>query len=171
MASFDPAIKMVLSHEGGYNDSTNDPGGATAFGISLRFYQQNISGKATAETIKNLSVHDANDIYYNYFWIPNRYAQIDSQKIADRIFDLAVNLGSYIANELMQDAINILNPENAIVVDGIMGQHTIDAINSLPETSLYNQLIINATDYYKNIVKHNPHLESFLNGWLHRLQN
>ena len=40
MSHFDTAIKKVLKHEGGYVDHKNDPGGATKYGISLRFIRQ-----------------------------------------------------------------------------------------------------------------------------------
>ena len=37
MANFESAIKKTLKHEGGYNEVKGDAGGATNFGISLRF--------------------------------------------------------------------------------------------------------------------------------------
>ena len=40
MSHFDTAIKKVLKHEGGYVDHKNDPGGATKYGISLRFIRK-----------------------------------------------------------------------------------------------------------------------------------
>ena len=37
MSAFELAIPIVLKHEGGFADNPADPGGATNFGISLRF--------------------------------------------------------------------------------------------------------------------------------------
>ncbi|UCD23789.1 MAG: hypothetical protein JSW51_12245, partial [Gemmatimonadota bacterium] len=34
---FDWALACVLHHEGGFVNNPNDPGGATDFGVSLRF--------------------------------------------------------------------------------------------------------------------------------------
>ncbi len=40
MSNFEKAVEKVLEHEGGYVDHKNDPGGATNYGISLRFVKQ-----------------------------------------------------------------------------------------------------------------------------------
>lgn len=41
MRPFEDFVKVILKHEGGYVDHPNDPGGATKYGISLRFLQKN----------------------------------------------------------------------------------------------------------------------------------
>ena len=40
MSHFEKAVEKVLEHEGGYVDHKADPGGATNYGISLRFVKQ-----------------------------------------------------------------------------------------------------------------------------------
>ena len=37
MSDFNDAIPTVLRHEGGFENDVNDPGGATNFGVSLRW--------------------------------------------------------------------------------------------------------------------------------------
>jgi len=40
MARFEDALPTVLRHEGLYSEDPADPGGATNYGISLRFLRQ-----------------------------------------------------------------------------------------------------------------------------------
>ena len=55
---FEEAIKVILKHEGGYSNDKDDPGGATDYGISLRFLQDhdidlNGDGKVNEMDIKS----------------------------------------------------------------------------------------------------------------------
>ena len=70
MSHFDTAIKKVLKHEGGYVDHKNDPGGATKYGISLRFIKQSNTdldldndGDIDADDIKEMTEDKAKEIY------------------------------------------------------------------------------------------------------------
>jgi lysozyme family protein len=63
MSDFNQAVKVILQHEGGYVDNPNDPGGATNYGISLRFLADhpesgdfNGDGEVDAEDIANMTV-------------------------------------------------------------------------------------------------------------------
>lgn len=168
MAKFEPAIALVLKNEGGFVDNLNDVGGATNHGISLRFFKKNIKIDATIEDIQRLTINQAADIYEKYFWDRNRYAEIDSQEMANRMLDLSVNVGPVTANGFIQKAVNTSNNKEHLVIDGQMGVNTLKAINSIYDTVLYNNLICEASRYYHDIAK-NGHNEEFLHGWLCRL--
>jgi lysozyme family protein len=60
---FNELVKTILKFEGGYVDHPSDPGGATNFGISLRFmlltkdvelFDMNKDGKIDKEDVKLL---------------------------------------------------------------------------------------------------------------------
>ena len=81
MADFNIAIETVLANEGGICNVSGDPGGLTNFGISQRSYP-NVD-------IRNLTRDAAAAIYRRDFW---HYDAVESQLMATKIFDMAVNM-------------------------------------------------------------------------------
>jgi lysozyme family protein len=170
MSQFEPALQMVLNHEGGFVDSLDDSGEATNYGISLRFYKRQIKPDATVTDIKNLTINDAAAIYRHYWWDKQPFAKLTSQKLADRVFDLVVNCGQAEGIALLQRAVNALNPSIHLVLDGALGPKTLAIVNALDQEQLYDALIVQATKYYIEISKHGED-SVFLAGWLNRLHN
>lgn len=168
MAKFLPALQLVLQNEGGLVDSQEDPGGATNFGISLRFIKKKVKIDADEAYIRNLSIDDAERIYKQHFWDRLRIEEIDSQKIANRLFDLAVNCGPRTAVSFIQKSINTIEPSAHLVVDGILGIKTLTQINALNVDDLYHELICHAARFYKSISRSRQN-KIFLKGWLNRL--
>lgn len=182
MANFDIAIKTVLSHEGRYIDHKNDPGGATNFGISLRFLLSigdldkdswpdgdiNHDGHINVEDIKFLDEDSASELYRLYFWDENGYDRIHSDIIASKLLDLAVNIGNVGANKIAQRAIRSVTGLK-LIEDGIFGERTVSCIN-MCDSKLTNSLLAaiksEAAGYYRSI-KYKGH-EVFLRGWLNR---
>ncbi len=76
MSRFDKAVEKVLRHEGRYVNHPNDPGGATNYGISLRFLKQlgieeaDIDGDGflNIEDIKAVTKEHAIRFYKLNFW-------------------------------------------------------------------------------------------------------
>lgn len=167
MADFDVAIKVVLSDEGGLVENPRDSGGATKFGISLEFYRENIKPTADRFDIENLTINDAEKIYEQYFWKPNRYYMLLSQPIATKVFDLAINIGPKHANELLQKAA-AANSDMKIDLDGILGIRSLFVINHCNDDLVYKALKTEAAQYYKDLVQDKPTLQPFLEGWLNR---
>jgi lysozyme family protein len=91
--SFAEAITFVLSHEGGYSNDPDDPGGETRWGIDKRSHPN--------EDILNLTVDRAKEIYLEEYWTP----------IADTLpfpcdviaFDTAVNQGMTFAKRMVSE--------------------------------------------------------------------
>lgn len=167
MADFEDAISLTLKREGGFADLKNDPGGVTNFGISLRFLKA-LDPKATAVTIKDLTVESAKKIYLNEFWLPNKYGKIDSQKVANKVFDLSVNCGSHMANQFIQKSVNLLNYSDPLIVDGNIGPASIAAINLCHPEALHACIKYNAIGYYIAIIEKNKNLSAFKKGWFNR---
>jgi len=179
MSTFERAIPTVLYHEGRYVDHPCDPGGATNFGISLRFLMQtgdlncdgwrdgdiNQDGVINAEDIKALSEERATELYRIYFWIKNNYGEIEDQAIATKIFDLAVNMGSYSANKVAQQAVRAASGLS-LATDGIMGSQTFRGINYCKPNLLMVALKSEAAGYYRSI-RYNGS-KDFIKGWLNR---
>ena len=156
MADFDPAIAFVLKHEGTLSADPNDPGGLTKYGISTRSYP--------GLDIRNLTVDQARAIYQRDFW---KYAGIKSQAVANKVLDLAVNLGSAAAARVLQQSLGSLMA-GPIVADGVVGPQTIGLVNAADEQELLAELKARAAYYHTQDVIANPSSRSFLLGWLRR---
>lgn len=174
MSSFEIAVKFVLKNEGGVSINKSDLGGITNFGISLRFlrgfglkYDFNKDGVVDEEEIKCLTEDQAKQIYLSEFWNVNNYTLINNQSVANYLFDTAVNVGSLMANKLVQRALKAWNIYSHLNEDGICGPQTIFEINKARD-SLLPSLRSERSNYYRRIVEKNPSQEIFLKGWLSR---
>lgn len=160
MANFETAIETVLKHEGGYVNDPKDAGGETNFGISKRIYPY--------LDIKNLTKLQAKAIYLNDFWIPSGVERIDSDKIAEKVFDTGVNIGTVNAIKLLQRACNLVF-DARLTGDGVIGSKTLKIVNSIVDVDdflkVYRSL---QEDYYMKIVANNPSQKRFLRGWKKR---
>lgn len=123
------ALAFVLQHEGGFVDHPDDPGGATNFGISLRYLRRLASaaplladvdgdGDVDADDIRALTPRDAGHIYRARFWDGLGCDDMPGQ-VAIAYFDAAVNTGPGQAGRLLQRALNQYG--HSLAVDGIIG--------------------------------------------------
>jgi lysozyme family protein len=152
VANFRPAFEFLLPNEGGF---TIDQGGATKFGISQRGYPD-----MSLDEIRDLTIAEAEAIYRRDYWEPNRYGAIDSQPIASKVFDLAVNMqgpGRHKgapANKLLQGACVLCGAK--IECDGVVGADTLNAVNQANEIQLMRNLVALAVARYKQIAQVHP---------------
>lgn len=169
---FKIAVNFVLSHEGGLTKDLRDPGGITNYGISLRFLKAagldiNADGHIDEEDIKALRKEDAIEIYRNKWWDKYGFERIHSLNVAKKIFDLAVNMGSYWGICILQKAVNYAG-YSELEMDGILGIETIAATNVCKDQYLLPSIKEYAIDHYKDIVRKHPELGIFLRGWINR---
>jgi len=167
---FNYSVTIVLSHEGGLSDDSDDPGGITNFGITAQFLIDNkmFLKKYDAITyIEKMNDNTAKSIYKTYFWDRYHYNLIEPLQIATKIFDMCVNMGNVEAHKIVQRSINKMSHDQ-LLVDGIIGSKTITAINALPDTYLHEELREESKKFYTNLAEENPKLAKFLTGWLKR---
>ncbi len=160
--NFDIMFNHLLKHEGGYNDIKEDKGGATNYGISLRFLKT-INKDANKDTIKNLTKDDAKKLYFTHFYSINNFDMINNQKVANKLFDMCVNMGNNKAIKILQECLNVK-------VDGFCGVNTINAINFIDGGKLIDLLVCRQREFYNEIVRNNLTQMIFLNGWLKRAE-
>jgi lysozyme family protein len=151
MARFEDAIGATLIHEGGYVHDVNDPGGETNFGISKRDHPE--------LNIKDLTVGQAKAIYHDEYWKP-WMDEISSQLVANKVFDMGVNMGIGTAVKLLQRILGLTE-------DGIFGAHTLAAVNNAGDSLLdpYKAVLV---AHYEAIAAARPAESKFLQGWLNR---
>lgn len=158
MADFQQAFDFMLPHEGGYANDPSDPGGETNHGISKRSYPK--------LDIKNLTLQQAARIYKRDFWDQIRGDQIEDQALANKVFDLAVNMGVSRSIRLLQEACGLCGLP--LAENGIMGTPTVTVINMCNSGALLTEFKALAAGYYRALVHQHPALQRFLNGWLRR---
>lgn len=175
MADFDRVIDVVLRHEGGYVNNPNDPGGATKYGVSLRFladytqYDVTGDGKITVDDIKAMTVDDAKKIYKDLWWNKFGYSRIADDTIATKVFDYAVNMGAGQAHKLLQRAINRAFGMK-LVDDGVLGPNTLSVLNNIDhDDAAEDHLIAEYSnvvwEFYQMLISKNPKLAVFAKGW------
>lgn len=178
MDHFSTALADVLKHEGGYVNHENDLGGATNFGISLRFLKQLPSlagdvdgnGHINSNDIKQLTPESAAEFYRQYFWLHYRLDEIQDEALAIKLMNLFVNMRGNTAGLIVQRAANdlICSLETELVEDGVLGSKSIKVINSLEDEELLVCIKYQAWVVYQAIVKHTPSQAVFINGWRRR---
>lgn len=137
-ADFYKSLDFVLKWEGNYTNDPLDKGGETKFGISKRAFPD--------LDIKNLTVEQAQDIYYRLYWLKAN-CNILEYPLCMVVMDTAVNMG-------VNRAMILLNQSNG---------------NSPLEQALdYLRL---RRDRYNTIVTNNPTQAKFLKGWLNRVNS
>ena len=176
MANFDYAFEKTIKHEGGYNDVKGDAGGATNWGISLRFLKDlhktcswvdiDGDGDVDATDIKNLKIEDAKKIYFNQFWSKQKCDLIKDDVVAAKVFDMSVNMGLIQSGKLLQRACQLCGKN--ITDDGIIGSGTINAVDSIKPEELITAIRYQCVQFYLNLVEKNKDYNKFLKGWLRR---
>jgi lysozyme family protein len=172
MADFGPAMRKTLRIEQGYNTNPRDPGGETLFGIARR-HQPNWAGWLMVDSLKNhlqgpelakaLNTHEgllasAQQYYQRNFW---HFDQVKDQGVANKLFDMSVNMGQ-------DTAAKILQRSAGVDVDGVLGPKTMAAVNGMDPEKLMNELRIQSALHYRDLVAKNSKLQEFLPDWLAR---
>lgn len=165
MASFEPFWARLLEHEGReYTNDPNDAGGPTKFGINIYTLRRHRHKAVTAKDVEDLTEEEAHDIAKNEWW---PYDEIDSQSVANRAADFGFNTSIFSINgvKLLQNAANHLG--RRLVVDGLLGPKTIEAVNTLPPERLIPEMKKAQRNHYWELIEKvaNRGLEEW--GWTH----
>lgn len=135
MADFHKALKRTAKYEGGYVNDPADAGGETYKGISRRANPKwdgwqliDAHKKNTPNSFKKALDADADlqkmvdKLYLNNYWTPIRGCDINSQRLAEEIFDMAVNAGVTRSIKLAQKMVGFDQ-------SGVMTSFLIDKLN------------------------------------------
>lgn len=100
-------------------------------------------------------------LYKKEYWDKMKLDEVKSQKVADEMFILGVNIG-------LGNAIRVAQRACGAIADGVLGPRTVKALNEVDEATfdkVFDQLEVN---YYAMIVDKNPAKAIYLNGWRNR---
>lgn len=158
MANFELAFEKLMEFEDSHPVSgkvTHDTGGQTRFGISENANQMsdNFWTDPPDEAI-NL----AKAVYLQKYW---KFGGIQAQGVANKVFDLYVNMGS--------NGIKLVQRCCSIEQDGKYGPETEKAINKQDQMFILYDLRYEASEFYRKLAEKNPDKYSaYLRGWLRR---
>jgi len=178
---FDKAILITLKHEGGFVNDPVDPGGATNWGMSIRFLTNDAGdadgdgfldgdidkdGDIDVDDIKNMTVEEARKLYRIYFWDKYDYDTIIDFVVAARVFDMTVNMGPKQTGKIVQRALNDCGQN--VGVDGAIGKNTFAAINCTDPEILMAEIRQQHAQFYLDLIAAKPKFEKYRKGWLRR---
>jgi lysozyme family protein len=167
MANFNDALAFVLRNEDPHLSGvvTEDAGGRTRFGIAERFHPELgddfYCGPAEA------ALETAREIYRSDYWGAIRGDEIQDQRTATKLLDMAVNIGVRQAVVLCQRALNSISGFN-VAEDGLVGAKTLAAVNGCEPSLLDLHLRQECAAFYQHLAAVRPEAQEYLRGWLAR---
>lgn len=179
MAEFEVAVAFVLENEGGFNDSPNDRGGATNFGISLRLLRD-IPGNrlrkygifddlSYVEAVKALTIDQAKNLYRGEFWDEAPFEKLSSQLIANYVFDCCVQHGMSQGILILQHALWAAYRDHTIVkADGKLGDLTLLAESQADDKLMLSCLIACRDGFIRICAALRMENKEFFDGWINR---
>lgn len=151
MSSFDDAFDSLIGNEGGYSNNPKDPGGETMWGVTARVARA--SGYAGA--MRELPRDTAKAIAKKLYWDPLHLDEFDP-RVAFQIFDTNYNGGHCVI--WMQGAAGAQ-------VDGLIGPHTIAAVQTVPPWQFILKWNALRLGYYTSLKT----WSTFGRGWANRI--
>ena len=162
MSDFDRALAITLQFEGGYSNHPKDPGGATMKGVTQRVFDKYCTdNRVEHRDVRTITDDEVEDIYMNRYWVPAK-CTLFSWPLNAAVFDFAVNSG-------VSRAIIELQRCVGAKPDGVFGPVTKKAATSADQAKLVGAYLDARVAFLEVIMKRNPALEAFRNGWMRRV--
>ena len=187
MANINQAFETIIKpFENLYSNLKGDTGGETVWGIARKKNPaaavwtlvdgyKKISGfpenMRCDKALINLAI-----IFYKYnYWDKLKLDQVTDQRIANELFDIAVNCGPNVAAVFLQRVLNVFNHQGKdyadLLVDGIIGSKTVATLNNHANANnILKALNVLQGGKYIALCESNPLDENFINGWITRVQ-
>ena len=182
---FSRAYDFTRGHEGGFVDHPTDPGGATNYGVSLRFLRDagqidrdsdglmdgdlDGDGDIDVDDIRLLTPEVVRRVFKYHFWDRFDLAALPPA-IAVKAFDLSVNTGPRPAFRALQRACRACR--RPIADDGVIGEQTRAAVEYAHDdnpAALMAAYCAEIAGFYRGLVSARPdEFKPFLRGWLNR---
>jgi lysozyme family protein len=167
-------LDATFKFEGGFVDDPDDAGGATKYGISLRYAASkgldvDHDGDTDKEDIKQLTIEMAEELYLADFLREPKIDQLPNS-IIPVVFDAAVMSGPTRAIRYVQEVINLAG-FGPIECDGKIGPTTIRK-SFITEKEMgpffVNAIVDQRIAHYQAIAKAKSSQVKYINGWERR---
>lgn len=161
-------INRIIDVEGGYVNDLLDSGGETNFGITIAVARENdFKGD-----MKDLPRELAYKIYEKQYW-DKMNADSYPIPLANKLVDMAVNLGVSKASTFLQQSVNLFTDFN-MKEDGIIGSYTISCLNQALKRHKHGLAVMIKSlnclqgHHYINISEKYPKNKKFIYGWFNQ---
>jgi len=172
MKDIDSLISDLLKVEGGYVNNPADRGGETNFGITRATARAN----GYFGVMKEMPLSIAAAIYKAQYWTRPHFDAVEllSPKIAGELFDTGVNMGTAVAVQMLQRALNVLSG-SSLKIDGLLspGGATLTTLAAYlknrprdGESNLLKLLNCFQGERYAELAERDPSQRAFINGWI-----
>jgi len=169
-------LDFIMEREGGFVNDPKDPGGATKYGISLRFLKTidpamadlDQDGDVDVDDIFSMTPEKARAFYQQFFYEAMRIPQYPSPMGA-AMLDTGVNMGKRRASRILQQALNQCGA--ALVVDGIVGTKTRTALMFFDVMDILRAFLLARVFVYAKLCRENQDLHRFFFGWVERVRH
>ena len=157
---FEPSMAFVFSVEGGYSNDPRDPGGITNLGVTLAEWQLYVGRQmvVTDGVMRSLTQDDVRPLYHSHYWNASRCSDLPAG-VDLIVFDASVNTGCGRSIRALQDQVGA-------VVDGIIGPHTLAAVNAIDPEQLIAALAAERLQFYQSLNT----WSAFGHGWTDRVK-
>ena len=151
--NFETAFDLLITHEGGFSNHPDDPGGATMYGVT------EVVARAEGYTgpMRELTLDFAKSVYRKRYWDACRCDQMPDA-LRYPLFDAAVNSGPSQAIKWLQSAVGVK-------VDGALGPVTQQAVNMAAPQPTRQKMVGNRLRFMTNL----SNWPSFSKGWSRRI--
>lgn len=171
-ADFQSFFPKFIATQGGYVNDPADPGGSSNKGITMSVFRpvakSMLGVEPTLENLRNLTREQAATIYKKRYWDLIRGDEIDSQVLADMIFDFYAHVGGN-AIRTLQSTLNDAGAAPALVVDGTFSPAVLNAVKKADATDLYRRYKAARRQYYTRLADSRSALKPQLGVWLKRV--
>jgi len=154
--NFDKCLEMLLSHEGGFVNHPEDPGGITNLGVTKKVYDEWTGSESTEQEMRDLTPEDVAPIYKKNYWDRVKGDSLPSG-LDWACFDWAINSGSGRPAKAVQRAVGATQ-------DGAIGPQTLGLIMEKDPEEIINYVYGVRQDFYKSLKT----FETFGRGWTRR---
>ena len=173
MKDIEGMIYDLLIREGSeYTNRPADRGGPTRYGVTQSALAEYRGHPVTPDDVRNLGEPEARNIYRNNYLTRVQFHRIHDPYLLVLVFDCGVNHGTHRATQWLQQAAGV--PD-----DGVLGDQTEVAVNSMDPVRLYSRVLARRVRFYGEIIAHDPerqaatlagfHLQAEnAGGWLNR---
>lgn len=175
MLNVDRTIDGLIGREGAYSDNPKDRGGETMWGVTEAVARRN----GYAGPMKDMQRAVAFAIFKKEYWIKPGWDVVAAifPALAEKLFDIGVNMGVVFAGITLQRCLNVLNRQGRdfadLVKDGNCGPATMKALKSYLEKrsggqgvkTLLFMVAAQQSARYVELAEMRPDNEEFQQGW------
>lgn len=163
MADFAPAFERTLLNEGGYKltNVKDDRGGQTYAGIARNAWPK-WAGWGYIDSGDTPPAEAVRGFYRANFWDALRLTEVTDQRVAQGLYDFAVNAGVGTAAKLAQIVVGA-------TPDGRIGPKTLAMLNAMDAHLFTAQFSLAKLARYEQIVTRDRSQGKFLLGWVRRV--